>query len=294
MINSIIKACFKSKRVGTGRLGLRLFGIISLLSAPLFAQLENDLGDESKLYAESKQVNQFFRRFNGEEDERGERYSFNDKLYHSTKLRKRYLAMLFDESNQGMNANLKVDFARYVLDHNEKSLLNLHGDNWFSEVEATFSTKGKAQKAILFMKLQPDHLGYKWVIEKVYSDYFETYFKKDTTHIGKFIHPLSHELDFMTLRKAFENRDSVSQFTVKDFKPDHLSLFLYEIKSGNWKFEYVNNVKFHFFQIDGWYFELSQFNRSGYNTGWLIANLVKLNNESDKNILKRYLYHETK
>jgi hypothetical protein len=82
----------------------------------------------------------------------------------------------------------------------------------------------------------------------------------------------------------------VSQFTTKNFTPDHLSVFLYEIRKGNLKFKAVDEVKFHFFQINGWYFELADFNRPGYNTGWLISNLVKLKNDSEKELLKRYLY----
>jgi hypothetical protein len=280
--------------VGVGKLEWRLFVIISLLSTPLWAQLSDDLDDESKLYAESKQVNQFFRRFNGEEDEKGKRYNPDDKQYRSPKLRKRYLAMLFDDSNTGMNSTLKADFVKSVLDKNESSILDFHGENWLSEVQATFILKGKPQSVTLFMKLEKAQLGYKWVIEKVDMGYFDSYFKRDTARVGQFIHPLSHELDFMTLRKAFAYSDSVSQFTMKSFTPNHLSLFLYEMKNGNLKFSYVNQVKFHFFQIEGWYFELNQFNRAGYNTGWLISNVVKLNSESDKNILRRYLYHENR
>src|SRR6185503_10730635 len=111
----------------------------------------------------------------------------------------------------------KVEFVKHVLDKNESTILDFHGNNWFSEVHATFSFKGKQQPAILYMRLEKDHLGYKWVIEKAYLDYFDSYFKRDTTKIGKFIHPLSHELDFMTLRKAFTYNDSISQFTVKQF-----------------------------------------------------------------------------
>jgi hypothetical protein len=98
----------------------------------------------------------------------------------------------------------------------------------------------------------------------------------------------------MNLRKAFANTDSASQFTVKRFVPDHLSVFLYEIKKGNLKFKSVEEVKFHFFQIDGWYFEISDFNRKGYNTGWLISNLIKLNKESEKEQLRKFLYYENK
>jgi hypothetical protein len=264
-----------------------------MLSFPLQAQVVGD-DDESKLYAESKQVNQFFRRFNGEEDEKGNRYSPRDKQYRSTRLRKKYLGILFDESNSSISNTLKVEFAKYILDNPEKSILNFHGGNWFSEVNAIFTSGGKNQTVTLFMELEKDHLGSKWVINKVHADLFEPYFVRDTTKVGRFLHPLSHELDFMNLRKALSNSDSVSQFTVKRFRPDHLSVFLYEIKKGNLKFRSVDHVKFHFFQVGGWYFELSQFNRPGYNTGWLISNLVKINTDAEKDLLRKHLYYEAK
>lgn len=276
---------------------MRLTGLFivpfAFLSFHLQAQLVDDMEDESRLYAETKQVNQFFRRFNGEEDEKGERYYPNDRLYRSVKLRRKYLGLLFDASNGGISNDLKSQFIKDVLDKSEPSILNFHGGSWFSEVHTTFTMNGKNQPVVLFMELEKDHLGSKWVISKVHADIFDHYFDRDTTKVGRFLHPLSHELDFMNLRKAFVNADSVSQFTVRSFKPDHLTLFLYEIKKGSLKFKTINEVKFHFFQIDGWYFELSEFNRPGYNTGWLISNLVKLTDNRDRDVLKRYLYYET-
>ena len=62
-------------------------------------------------------------------------------------------------------------------------------------------------------------------------------------------------------------------------------------EQNNLKFITVNDVKFHFFQIDGWYFEVSQFNRPGFNTGWLISNLVKLN-PGDKETIEKYIYDQ--
>jgi hypothetical protein len=218
--------------------------LVVLSSLPLRAQI-GEGNDESRLYAESKQVNQFFRRFNGEEDEKGNRYYPRDKQYRSEKLRKRYLGILFDESNSNISNALKVEFARYILDKPQSSILNFHGGNWFSEVNATFTSGGKSQTVTLFMELEKDHLGSKWVINRVHADMFEPYFVRDTTKVGRFLHPLSHELDFMNLRKALSNSDSVSQFTVKRFRPDHLSVFLYEIKKGNLKFKSVEQVKFH-------------------------------------------------
>ena len=264
--------------------------ILSIIAYPLAAQLVDDRADESKLYSESKQVNQFFRRFNGEESEKGDRYYPEDKLYRSEKLRKKYLATLFDENNSGMSAALKVEFVKNVLDKSNLSFLNFTGPNWFSEVKVLFTANGKEELVTLYMELEKDHLGYKWVIGRVQAEIFEPYFQHDTTTVGRFLHPLSHEMDFMNLRKAFIHSDSIAQYTSKKFRPDQLSVFLYEVKKGNLKFKSVQNVKFHFFQVNGWYFELAQFNRSGYNTGWLISNLVKLNNDADKKLLLSYLY----
>lgn len=250
--------------------------------------------EERRLYAQTKQVNQFFRRFNGEEDEKGERFYPGDKLFRNEKLRRRYLSILFDESNSGVSNSLKTDFARHILEKPESTILNFHGGNWFSEVQAIFTMNGKDEMVTLFMELEKDHLGSKWVIQKAHADLFEPFFERDTTRVGRFLHPMSHELDFMNLRKAFSNRDSISQFTVRRFVPDHLSVFLYEVRKGNLRFKSVQQVKFHFFQLPGWYFEVSQFNRPGYNTGWLISNLVRLHNDAEKNLLRKHLYYETK
>ena len=267
--------------------------ILLYSSAPLFAQI-GEMDDESKLYAESKQVNQFFRRFNGEEDERGNRLYPGHKHYRTEKLRKKYLGTLFDDSNTGIPGDLKVQFAKDVLDKGEASILNFHGGQWFAEVHALFTMNGKVEPVTLFMELEKAQLGAKWVISRVYAQAFTPYFVRDTLRVGRFLHPMSHELDFMNLRKAFLNSDSISQFTVKRFSPDHLSVFLYELKKGNLRYRSVEEVKFHVFQIDGWYFELSEFNRPGYNTGWLISNLVKVNNRNEKDLLRKYLYYETK
>lgn len=269
-----------------------LLPVLLCLSFYLQAQLVDEMQDESKLYSETKQINQFFRRFNGEEDEKGERYYAKDKQYRNIKLRKKYLEILFDRSNAGISHDLKVQFASDVLEKKDPTLLDFHGGNWFAEVQATFTMNGKDQLITLFMELEKHHLGTKWAMYKVHADMLDPYYKRDTVVLGKFLHPMSHELDFMNLRKAFLNRDSVVQFVTKQFKPDHLSVFLYEVRRGNLKFKTVDQVKFHFFQVPGWYFELSEFNRPGYNTGWLISNLVKLNSAGDETLLRRFVHHE--
>jgi len=272
------------------RLFYALLLSFSILSAgQVSAQVIDEMGDESKLYASTKLVNQFFRRFNGEEDEKGERYYEGNKNFHDPAIRRRYIGILFDNQNTMIPASLKKEFAQEMTDKSGQKFLDFHSGNWMAEVNALFTYQGKEQPVTLFMKLQPQRLGYEWVIEEVYFEPFKKYFHKDTTATKKFLHPMSHELDFMNLRKAFQESENPESYTPDEFAPSYLTLFLYEMKRGNLKFKTVRDVKFHFFQINNWYFEVSQFNRSGYNSGWLISNIVKTS-EENKKAIKNYLY----
>ncbi|WP_143960668.1 hypothetical protein [Litoribacter populi] len=248
--------------------------------------------DDGRFAASTKQVNQFFRRFNAEESQDGKkRYYSNDAEYRSTDLRKKFLDILFDNETSSIEAALKKEFVIDVIDEEQPKYLDFHQGEWFAEVQTTFKYQGKSENVTLFMKLQPEGLGYEWVIERVGFEPFQKYFDKDSGSKKQFLHPLSHELDFMNLRRAFQENPKPESYTPTDYEPDYLTLFLYEIKKGHFKFENVTDLKFHFFQIDNWYFELAQFNRPGFNTGWLISNLVKLQ-EGDEEAVLKYIYDQ--
>ena len=255
------------------------------------AQMIGDLEDVEKFRAETKQVNQFFRRFNGEENEEGERYYPGDRNFRSSSLRKSFLKMLFNHENQELDRQAAKEFISDVVDRSDPVYLDFHKDDWFAQVNATFMYEGQEKQAILFLKLEQEKLGYKWVISRIFFEPFLNYFIRDTTYTKKFLHPMSHELDFMNLKKAFANQDSVEQYVDKAFRPDYLTLFLYELRKKRLSFIAVKNVKFHFFQIDNWYFEVSDFNRPGMNTGWLISNLVKYRPE-EKKLLRDFIFYE--
>ncbi len=250
------------------------------------------LGDESVLYAETKQINQFFRRFNGEEDEEGKRYYEGNKNFQNPQLREKYLKMLFDNQNPSLSNALKTEFIQKVNNKGIPKILNFHGGEWFAEVNARFTYKGREENAILFLKLEEEKVGSKWILTNAYFAPFAKLFDSDTTGGIPFLHPMSHELDFMNLRKVFQdNKAKVDQFTARGYQPDYLSILLYEIKNSNLRFKTVANVKFHFFQVDGWYFQLSKFNRPGYNRGWLISDLVKVT-PKERELLTKYIYYE--
>jgi hypothetical protein len=250
--------------------------------------------DDSELYTSTKQVNQFFRRFNGEEDIKGERYYPEDKDYRNPVLRKKYLDNLFNNENTYLTPALKGEFIDHLLDKKDPVFLEFHGGDWFAEVTTTFNYQGAEKFLTLFLQLENDTVGSKWVITNVYFEPFARIFaNQDSLRSAgqQFLHPMSHEIDFMNIVRAFADKKSLEQYLAWKYRPDYLTLFVYEFKKGNLQFNTVTKVKFHFFQVDGWYFELSDFNRQGYNTGWLISSLMKISKE-EKDVLMKYIYHE--
>lgn len=270
---------------------LTVFLLLLILANTGFSQVGEFVGDEKNFYAATKQVNQFLKRFNGEEDLQGRRYSTKDPNYQNPEIRRKYFKILFDNNQKNISSETKNAFLNEVIEGAEPQFLNLHGGSWFAQVTTRFQYKGKDEILQLFLRLQEEPIGSKWVIYQAYFDPFKEYFEVDTVDKKKFIHPMSHELDFMNLRKIFDDPQIAAAYTNRDFQPGYLSLMLYEIKRGNMKFTNVDKVRFHFFQLDNWYFELTEFNRSGPNTGWLISNLLKAD-DGQKEQLRKFIYYE--
>ena len=149
----------------------------------------NQTDDESSLYASTKQVNQFIRRFNGEEDFKGKRLYPKDKKYRDVGLRKTYLINLFDGQNSSLNAS-KNDFVSQVNSSSRPEFFDFYGGDWFAEVSAKFLFNGRVEDVVMFFKLEKQTGGYKWSYSGVYASFFEQPFQTTPPEKTKFIHPI--------------------------------------------------------------------------------------------------------
>jgi len=268
---------------------------LTFLSAAFFVQAQshsfNNYGDdETNLYRMNKQVGQFVKRFNMEEDAYGKTLSSTDKKYHNNALRKKMLPGLFDEYNARTSGELQKFFIDDVTNKKKPVYLNFLDNNWYAELSVTFLAGGDEVNIILYLTLEEENLGSKWVISNVYYSYFPQLFPRMDSVEQKllFLHPQSHELDFMNLHKALEDPGHIEYYASDNYRPDFLTLFFYQMKTGQLKFKEINTVKFHFFQIKNWYFELSWFNRNDNNSGWLISNLKYVDDKTKKELIKSY------
>ncbi len=260
---------------------------ISFINAQSFNGFSED---ETTLYAMNKQVGQFVHRFNMEEDNLGTLLPKNDNRYHNNELREKLLPGMFDKSNPRTSGNLKKYFIDDVTNNDQPVYLNFLDNDWYAEVSASFVINGREENLILFLTLEEENLGSKWILSNVYFRNFNLLFPNVDTNEQKkhFLHPQSHELDFMNLHKALENPEYIELYASTHYQPDYLTLFFYLMKMGKMEFKKINSAKFHFFQIKNWYFELSYFNRNDTNSGWLISNLMYVNDEDKHELIKTY------
>jgi len=271
-----------------------VYGFLFLFMSTQVLAQSGSLGgfgeDETILYTMNKQVGQFVRRFNMEEDPYGKRLATDDKKYHNNKLREEILPILFDTYNPRTSGKLKQYFIDDVTTKEDPVYLNFLDKNWYAEVSAMFTANGAEVNIILFLTLEEENLGSKWVISNVYYSYFPHLFPytEDSVHQLYFLHPQSHELDFMNLHRALDDPAHIELYASNYYTPDYLTLFFYQMKTGQLKFKEINSVKFHFFQIKNWYFELSYFNRNDTNSGWLISNLKFVNDKEKKELIKSF------
>ena len=245
--------------------------------------------DETELYAMTKQMGQFMRRFNYEEDQFGNQLNPKDPKYHNNEMRRKSLPILFDQEKYGNQTELQRYFIEDVT-KGDSTFMTFLGGRWYSEVSCTFRYNGRDVNVILFLAVEKEGLGSKWVLTNVYFSEFNKLFPNGemAEREKHFLHPMSHELDFMNIYKAFQDPDVIEYYASKEFQPDYLTLFFYEIKKGKLVFQHVDSVKFHVLQIKDWYFEVSWFNRSGLNSGWLMSNVIYMPEKEKINLIKFY------
>ena len=245
--------------------------------------------DETELYAMTKQMGQFMRRFNYEEDQFGNKLNPKDPKYRNNEMRRQLLPILFEQERYGTQTELQRYFIEDVT-KGDSTFMSFLGGRWYSEVSTTFKYNGTDVSIMLFLAVEQDGLGSKWVITNVYCSEFNKLFPNGelVERERHYLHPMSHELDFMNMYKAFQDPDLIEYYASKDYQPDYLTLFFYEVKQGHLVFQHVDGLKFHVFQIKDWYFEVSWFDRKGLNSGWLMSNVIYVPEKEKTNLIKFY------
>jgi hypothetical protein len=235
------------------------------------------------------QFGQFIKRFNFEEDFKGNEItsSFSEKISRSD-----YIDLLFDKydarlisSNTAYSADYaqqKDEFIKFVTDKNLK--IQRISDSLYSIAVCEISYHGKLTTLQLILKQQLINNGIGWVICDADADFF--YDKNHCSGSTLYIPPTSNDVNYIHLKNYFENKDSLACYAYQGYTCNRLSIFFHLLYSGEIQYKHVNSVIYFIGDIPGWIIQVREYNREDDNSGWLIADIVR-NNTTISNYMKQ-------
>ncbi len=106
----------------------------------------------------------------------------------------------------------------------------------------------------------------------------------------KFISPTSHGTNFVSLKRAFEDKENLSSYFENFyFKRSNMLEFYNAILNREIEFLDVIKIKYHFLLADKWIFTVENFPREALNSGWLINDIQRVSSSEMENYRNKLL-----
>jgi hypothetical protein len=195
--------------------------------------------------------------------------------------RSQYIRYLFDLQDErlkySMNKkdNYYVDrvnlFIKQVCDTLSPCYISKKNNTIYAIITSKVNYQDQIQKKNFLFKLDYYNGSYAWKLWGIDSS-FENY--KIYHHLK--LPPNSNEINFLNLFNELKEFDGTIN---KD------NSFINLIKRDKLHIERTLELKYLIFDIEGWFIEVSYFNRGLYNSGWLISELMK--NDKEPGIFTR-------
>jgi hypothetical protein len=186
-------------------------------------------------------------------------------------------------------------FISDVIKKKKPVYLNFYGGNWFAELICKFKYHSSSIEIPVIMKIEvTPNKGSKWMIVAVGSSSLKssmavTEMAQSKTKT-KFISPTSHGTNFVSLKRAFDDKENLSSyFDASYFKRSYMPGFYDAILHQEIEFQDVAKIKYHFLVADKWIFSVDYFNRESLNSGWLINRLQKVSPAGIENYRNKLL-----
>jgi hypothetical protein len=236
-------------------------------------------------YLNVKQFNEFVDRFNYKTDFLGNTI---DSIFKSNVSREKYLELLFNNedprlvlSNDKYSDNyvkLKEEFIQEVVSNSY--LIDKYSIEIIAEAISLVTYKNRSQEISVYLNQEIVNDGVKWVILSVNADFLNV-LKQDTVLL-RFIPPTSNETNFISLKRVFDDANFQHYYAYNGYLYDPLSTFLFAVNTGLVRFQYVNEIVYHIFDVNGWQLKVKEFNRATENSGWLIDDISRMENSFEE------------
>ncbi len=246
----------------------------------LFSQVysNNDRANDKHFIYEVKEIDEFFERFNDAPN------SFLRGVYKARHIkfnidRQRLIRSLFNDENKSLDSIMMNQFISEVTRKKKPIYLDFYGGNWYAELSCKFKYNSSTIMIPIIMKIEMNqNKGSKWMIVAVGSSTLKS--KIDVTEMAQsktktnIISPTSHGTNFVSLKRAFEDRENLSSyFETFYYKRSHMLELYNAVLNREIEFLNVSKIKYHFLLADKWIFTVENFPREELNSGWLINHM---------------------
>ncbi len=195
-----------------------IFMFFTICQHSLFCQVysNNDRAKEKHFTAEVKEIDEFFERFNDEPDS----YIRTVYKHHHVQFnisRRRLIWSLFNYENRSWDSITMKKFISDVTNKKKPVYLDFYGNDWYAELTCKFDYHGSTILIPLIMKIEmTQNKGSKWMIVAVGSSTLKS--KIVVTEMPqskiktKYLSPTSHGTNFVSLKRAFADKDNLSSY----------------------------------------------------------------------------------
>lgn len=237
-----------------------------------------------------KQIDEFIERFNNDDDAFIKEHA-KDKFLSVELNREMLIKSLLNIAGKNWNINEIKTFIKQVNDSQNPVRLNFYDPGWCAKVNCIVIWNKKAENVTLTLKVEKyANESSKWVITGVEAGFLKGQHQKDSVencaltdlpapvNSTTSLNPFSHATSFMNIKHVSQDKLNIANYFLKPTSPDtdELLTFVSEILHNRLEIKNAVSIKYFFYQVQGWLFEVQQYNRPGKNSGWLISKLTKL------------------
>ncbi len=265
---------------------IKLLLLLSLWSVSTFAQVRNYAIDEQMFDYQVKGIGEFMARFNG-----NEHLKFDMNFPDSIPERERDLITLCNLEMANSQPGFKDifrGFADSVAANDVK--LDFIDPTWFANARCKTPYQASELKLNLLMAPHQARPGrYCWTLVDVGGS--DAIAMADTTKwVG--ISPTDNELDFMELAEFSETmRPHFAGIRKPGHDIDYLSAFVALVQAGVMTINHCDKITYYFLSVPGYIFTVDFFNRDSVNSGWLISQIIPIDDEAKKPVYLKQLFN---
>lgn len=251
---------------------------------PIYGQSLPDEEFQNDIKHRVKLLEEFMARFNGEEMH--EMVAGEDSIRNELNLLYLMNSEMF-EVNKDSILQISDEFTDSIISN--KTKLYFDDGKWFAEVKVDCICMDKETQITLF--LRPEEIKpfqHRWVIVGAQGQILTL--EPSRRNHGLDILPNNHEIGFMALPKIhLLGNDKILNYAEFGYHTDQLTAFYTMVYTGVLKMNNTAEITYHFLEVPGFVFTVERFTRKGFNSGWLISKIKKIEEAAKFNYYKKII-----